>query len=137
MLQSNVIERIKSRITVNDDGCWIYPSQGYGRISYKGKPNYVHRVIYEEMYGIPEGLTIDHLCNVKACCNPEHLEAVTAAENSRRAAPFRHRYQLTKCSKGHSLSGDNLYAYKGQRRCRKCKREYDKERYLAQKEIHD
>lgn len=45
----------------------------------------VHRIYYEERYGpIPEGLQLDHLCRTPACCNPEHLEAVTSAENTRR-----------------------------------------------------
>jgi len=34
---------------------------------------------------IPKGLVIDHLCNIKKCVNPEHLEAVTYGENTQRA----------------------------------------------------
>lgn len=35
---------------------------------------------------IPEGLEIDHLCRVRACCNPDHLEPVTPVVNVRRGA---------------------------------------------------
>jgi hypothetical protein len=33
---------------------------------------------------IPAGLHLDHLCRVRDCVNPEHLEPVTNAENLRR-----------------------------------------------------
>jgi hypothetical protein len=72
------------------DQCWpwggaLYAS-GYGQ-GWDGKKNRrVHRFIYELAFGeIPDGLTIDHLCGTKSCCNPAHLEAVTVGENVRRA----------------------------------------------------
>lgn len=50
-----------------------------------GRRVMVHRVSYETFIGpIPKGLEIDHLCRVKVCANPEHLEAVTHQENVRR-----------------------------------------------------
>jgi hypothetical protein len=42
-------------------------------------------VYYEAQYGpVPSGMELDHLCRVKACVNPDHLEPVTHAENMRR-----------------------------------------------------
>ena len=86
--QVSLAERITSRIeTVGD--CWVWQGapgrNGYGRISVRNRLEYVHRVAYEQFIGpIPAGLTIDHLCMVRLCVNPDHLEPVSRAENTRR-----------------------------------------------------
>lgn len=72
--------------------CWIWrsvihPKWGYGRFSFGGKYVQAHRWSYQHFVGpIPKGLHIDHLCRVRACVRPDHLEPVTPAENNRRAA---------------------------------------------------
>jgi hypothetical protein len=87
-------DRLWERVAVDDDsGCWLWMGRvddwGYGRISAgggKGRELRVHRVAYELLVGpIPDGLVIDHLCLVKRCVYPDHLEPVTSEENSRRA----------------------------------------------------
>jgi hypothetical protein len=70
--------------------CWIWQgaptgSNGYGMTQIKGRKRLAHRVYYERHKGpIPEGLTLDHLCYVSLCVNPDHLEPVTQMENNRR-----------------------------------------------------
>lgn len=60
-------------------------SHGYGR--WKG--DLVHREAYRRLRGhIPPGLSIDHLCRQRLCVNPDHLEIVTLAENTRREVSF-------------------------------------------------
>ncbi len=71
--------------------CWIWQGgtqgQGYGRMSVNRRNVPAHRHYYEEKNGpIPPGLTIDHLCRVPSCVNPDHLEPVTLAENLRRGS---------------------------------------------------
>lgn len=85
----------------------IYMRSGYG---YFGK-TYAHRAAYEKEHGsIPLGMTIDHVyargCRFKDCVEPTHLEAVTSAENTRRAQEL--RPLRTHCKNGHSLNGVNL-----------------------------
>jgi len=70
--------------------CWLWTAgkfpAGYGCLGVGGKSVLTHRFSYELLVGpIPEGLEIDHLCRVRACCNPSHLEPVTSAENVQRA----------------------------------------------------
>lgn len=68
------------------DTCWLWTGRkekaGYGK--YCG--TVAHRWAYRELVGpIPAGLTLDHLCYVRHCVNPAHLEPVTLLENVRRA----------------------------------------------------
>jgi hypothetical protein len=93
-----VLDRIRSRIHVDTDtGCHVFTgaltAEGYGLVGLGGRGDgvgYTHRLLYADTKGpIPDGLHIDHLCRNRACCNPDHLEAVTQGENNRRAAPFR------------------------------------------------
>lgn len=46
---------------------------------------YLHRAVYELLRGpIPDGMVIDHLCKVRNCVNPWHMEVVTPAVNALR-----------------------------------------------------
>lgn len=80
------------------DDCWIWTrtmnTAGYGQVWNSDGTHQltVHRVAYEAYVGpIPDGLEVDHLCNVRLCVNPAHLEIVTHAENLRRGAERRRR----------------------------------------------
>ena len=71
--------------------CWLFVEKGrenrngYSRVRYQGRELMAHRVVYELLIGpIPEGLFLDHLCKMRACCNPAHLEPVTPKENTYR-----------------------------------------------------
>ena len=78
--------------------CWIWTGAtngywGYGIVKIMYHHVYVHRYSYEYYNGeIPIGLQIDHLCNVRLCVNPDHLEAVTQSENMKRAYDRRSHY---------------------------------------------
>ena len=80
--------------TSDKTDCWLWTGRknrkGYGifhfsipRLGTKGQ--LAHRFVYLNYVGpIPDGLTIDHLCRVRNCVNPFHLEPVTIRENVQR-----------------------------------------------------
>lgn len=110
----------ESKIVSKAGGHWLLScnrnSKGYAVISTGGGvKKYAHRVAYELYVGpIPEGLVIDHECEIRWCCNPEHLRPMTNAGNIRRA--------YKQCKRGHDLN-DPEVAYinrSGRRICRPC-----------------
>lgn len=113
----------KTTLTNGELGCWEFTGcldrGGYGRIYWGGKRGYLaHRAAYEHAYGpIPAGLAVDHTCNNRSCIHYEHLEAVSPAENNRRAAERR-----THCKNGHEYTESSTYHHDGNRHCRICNR---------------
>lgn len=100
--------------------CWLWTGHcnqdGYGRITVGGVARAAHRVSYEVYVGpIPEGLALDHLCRVRRCINPAHLEPVTQAENNRRA-------RKSECINGHPFNSENTGMRAGRRYCKQCHR---------------
>lgn len=90
-----LIERIGDHFQFAPDGCWHWTGakygNGYGAFWTGHRNERAHRAMYELLVGaIPTGLTIDHLCSVRHCVNPAHLEPVTLAENVRRGYERRH-----------------------------------------------
>jgi hypothetical protein len=123
---ASVRERIAAGVVHDDSDCWLWQGvtheTGYALINVKNTTRRAHRVAYEAFVGpIPDGLTLDHLCRVRHCVNPAHLEPVTMRENLMRGdSPAAVNVRKTHCPKGHPYSGDNLYVFKG-RNCRTCR----------------
>ena len=96
---------------VDNNGCWIWQRQinkGYGRVTIAGRNIGAHSLIYILYKGIYDRtkFEIDHLCGVRACVNPEHLEIVTHAENMRRMLLKRGFKADNKTSNSESSSKD-------------------------------
>ncbi len=84
------VERFEAKWTpVTESGCWLWLAStnhnGYGQFMFNKTMVRAHRFAYELYRGpIPVGLQIDHLCRVRCCVNPWHMEPVTNRENSLR-----------------------------------------------------
>jgi hypothetical protein len=124
----SLTERIESSVQKDENGCWLWARKvgkpGYGLMTTKeaGKPRtrLAHRVSYEAFVGaIPAGLQLDHLCRVRACVNPEHLEPVTLQENLYRSPIHNVRFRAEgKCSQGHVLADVGTYKAGKYRTCK-------------------
>lgn len=93
-------DRFWASVDRSRQGCWQWKGcrndAGYGYVHFDGRSEAAHRVAYMLKHGaIPEGMELDHKCRNRVCCNPDHLEAVTHAENMERV-------RLTQASTGAS-----------------------------------
>lgn len=115
--------------------CWRWrfgrSKAGYGTYRLRGLTEYAHRISYELLIGpIPAGLTLDHLCRVRHCVNPAHLEAVSIQVNVSRRIDINKSH----CVHGHPYTPENAYVSpRGMRQCRACIRRRSAE-YKARKQ---
>lgn len=141
-------DRFWSKVTTSPgDDCWRWTgglgTTGYGRISLggrKGRQWGAHRIAWSLLRGdVPDGLELDHLCRVRSCVNPWHLEPVTHAVNSRRssagAVNAARLSAQTHCKRGHEFTPANTRRTRsGSRRCRECDRQASNRRYALNPE---
>lgn len=142
MADEKLPSRFWSKILLNEKtGCWEWTAtcseSGYARFRWNGKSVKAHRVSYEILVGsIPTDMVLDHLCRVRHCVNPKHLEVVTRRENtlrgnSRSAIGIR----TNKCINNHEYTKENTYNNPGGfRECKTCKRINNKKYYLARQQ---
>lgn len=133
MSWSGLPEIIEARIIPEPmSGCWIWlgplrdNKEGYGGASYQGKTYRAHKLVYQLLRAeVSKGLTLDHLCRNRICCNPDHLEPTTWKINIHRGIGVAPK-NLAKshCPQGHLYDEANTYHWNNQRFCRTCSRGY-------------
>lgn len=111
----SIEERFWSKVEFTDT-CWLWTANinqnGYGMFQYRTRcAMSVHRLAYRMLVGeIPVGLVIDHLCRVRNCVNPAHMETVTMRENTLRGETLPAlNIRKTHCPQGHPYSAENTY----------------------------
>jgi hypothetical protein len=147
-MAKTLLERFNEKfIPEPNSGCWLWLGTlnkgGYGDICRNGrveKHAQAHRVAYELYVGpIPAGLDLDHLCRVRCCVNPAHLEPVTRSENVKRGLmPAINRARAvaqTHCVHGHEFTAENTIHAKvrgrSTRECRECRLKRQRTAYHA------
>lgn len=125
--------RVLARMDIVDHGysspCWVSnratQPNGYTKIGYQNRTYLTHRVSYAAFVGpVPDGLVLDHLCRVRACVNPDHMEPVTTRENLVRGHTRTARQvAATHCPQGHAYDEANTYWRRDRlgRMCRLCR----------------
>ena len=148
-MRRSTVERFTAFISKSSSGCWLWNGSlitgGYGRF-YDSDHRAImraHRWSYLHSKGaIPKDREINHLCHVRACVNPDHLELVTRSQNNHHGAQFAahegRRWRepagwalanllKTGCKWGHAFTEANTYVRKdGSRGCRACRRRWRK-----------
>ena len=103
--------------------CWIWTAgknlMGYGNFRYQGKTHNTHKLAYEFTKGpVSDGFHLHHLCENKACVNPDHLIAMSPQDHGALR-------RMTHCQRGHELTPENTIV-RVTRKCRACERERQK-----------
>jgi hypothetical protein len=94
--------------------CWLWigfkDKDGYGkfginRVNDRRCPM-AHRYAWEQFFGEPPTLELDHLCRTKSCVNPWHCEDVTTKVNvHRNESPAGINFRKVLCKRGHEITG--------------------------------
>jgi hypothetical protein len=128
MMDVKAFDRFIDKVALDDGDCWLWlaakDGKGYARFWYVDRMMPGHRLSYEHFIGsVPDGLELDHLCRIRDCVNPWHLEPVTHQENLKRG--INQNIIKTHCPKGHKYTSENTRRARTRpqsRICRECQR---------------
>lgn len=121
-------ERFWSRVEKTDT-CWLWrggiTTQGYGRFFYRGKdvPSHHMPMIFRGETPPKYPMVCDHLCRVRNCVRPDHIEVTTQGVNTYRGvSPFAKNKAKTHCIRGHEFSPENTrLTFRDGKPLRQCK----------------
>lgn len=122
------LARFSAKVQAGANGCWIWQASlnaaGYGTFGLARRSVLAHRFAYMMLVGpVADGLELDHLCRVRSCVYPQHLEPVTSGVNVRRGLVGSWNRVKTHCPKGHAYDEANTGKWAGRRHCRACNKQ--------------
>lgn len=110
------LRHVRSKTVTSETGCWLWqgfinPAWGYGQMSYRGRTNNVHRWMYQVVHGVKlvRAQYVCHTCDVRHCCNPDHLWVGSNSENQKDSSHKSRHYESrrTHCEHGHEFTPEN------------------------------
>lgn len=118
-------------------GCWVWQGakdrNGYGQLRFNYGHFKAHRFAYTLLVGpIPADIDVHHICENKACCNPDHLMLVSKRDHGRMQNGQREK---THCVNGHEFTPLNTYRFKGKRLCKRCRSIWSAEQRAKRKGV--
>lgn len=134
LFDKRIPERIWDKIIPEpNSGCWIWlgslsgSGEGYPETWFDNYRKRTHILMYEQFIGpIPKFKELDHLCRVRCCCNPFHVEPVSRMVNAMRGTAGMNRViecrEALTCDKGHPWTLENTLKNSGWRACKTCRR---------------
>lgn len=127
-----MVERLS--MPIPEAGCYAWlggHSRGYAKMQWRENGRrWSARVAHYLCEPVPDGLEVDHLCRMRWCVNPDHLELITHRENIQRQRAYAVATRQF-CEKHPDI---RLTREGKVRVCRICRREYQRQRYARRKE---
>jgi hypothetical protein len=131
------LDRFFAKVNLLNTGCWQWTghlnASGYPVLKHATKTMLAHRWAWEFIANESPAQELHHVCEMRSCVNPAHLQAATIIEHPDKPSTInRHK---THCPNGHEFAGENLYIDKdGYRHCRECRRRSSVAFYRANKD---
>lgn len=133
LLDQRLPMRFWNKVQESEAGCWLWTAavnpDGYANLIVGSRTDGTRRLAlghvlaYEALVGpVPDGLELDHECNVRRCVRPDHLVPRTHRENVLRGhSPSAKAARATHCPQGHPYDEKNTYLRPGPRPRRGCR----------------